>query len=162
MGQNGSASAGSASSTDPASVVVATTGGPSEPCRPSGRQACSVQLVEDLGDPIAWLALAEGVPVYDRGGERIGVVEHVQADEAMDIFEGLIVHMLPLPGLHLFADADQIAELHERGVLLSVQRAELRKARRKTPGSETHPDVPAESALGARLRRAWDWISGRH
>ena len=118
--------------------------------------------MEDLGDPIAWLALAESVPVYDRHGARIGVVEHVQADEAMDIFEGLIVHTLPLPGRHLFADADQIAELHERGVLLSVERDELRKPREQTPAAYARSKEPRESSLEARLRRAWDRISRRH
>lgn len=118
--------------------------------------------MEDLGDPIAWLALAEGVPVYDRQGQQIGVVERVQADEGMDIFEGLVVHMLPLPGAHLFADADQISELHERGVLLSVQRDELQKARKQPAAGEAHSHEPRESAVQARLRRAWDWISRRN
>ena len=57
----------------------------------------------ELGEPIAYLALKEGTPVYDRTGERVGVLEHVVADEPTDIFEGLIVHTLPLPGRHLFA-----------------------------------------------------------
>jgi uncharacterized protein YrrD len=76
--------------------------------------------VEDLGNPIAYLVLEEGTPVYDMDGDRIGVVDHVVGDEVVDIFEGVIVHTTPLPGRHLFADADQISELRERGVLLSV------------------------------------------
>ena len=81
--------------------------------------------MEDLGPPIAYTVLEEGTPVYDRDGKRIGVVEHVVADMQLDIFEGVIVHTRPLPGSHLFADVDQIAELHERGVLLSVGRDDL-------------------------------------
>jgi hypothetical protein len=79
-----------------------------------------------------------------------------------DIFEGLIVHTLPLPGRHLFADADQIASLHERGVLLSVDRDELHDPSQKST-RQTNPDNPSpgESPLQARLRRAWDWISGQ-
>jgi uncharacterized protein YrrD len=114
--------------------------------------------VDEVGPPIAYLALREGTPVYDRGGERIGVVEHVLADEAVDIFHGLIIHTLPLPGRHLYADADQIAELHERGVLLSVDRGHLHEPRE--PAKATKPgDGPVENPLQARLRRAWDWIS---
>ena len=71
--------------------------------------------MDDLGPPIAYTLLEEGTPVYDRNGERIGVVEHVLADFTLDIFEGVIVHTLPLPGTHRYADMDQIAELHERG-----------------------------------------------
>jgi hypothetical protein len=116
----------------------------------------------ELGQPVAYLALQEGTPVYDRTGERVGVLEHVVVDEPTDIFEGLIVHTLPLPGRHLFADADQIAALHERGVLLSVHRDELHDPSQKST-RQPNPDnpTPVESPLQARLRRAWDWISGQ-
>jgi hypothetical protein len=113
----------------------------------------------ELGRPVAYPAVKEGTPVYDRTAARIGVVEHVVADDVVDIFEGLVVHTLPLPGRHLFADADQIAGLHEHGVLLSVRGDELhdpeeQHARR----AEAADDEPVESPLQARLRRAWDWI----
>jgi hypothetical protein len=39
--------------------------------------------------------------------------------------EGVIIHTHPLPGRHLYADVDQIAEIHERGVVLSVTKQEL-------------------------------------
>jgi hypothetical protein len=117
--------------------------------------------MEDLGPPIAWLALEEGTPVYARSGERIGVAERALGER--DIFEGLIVHTVPLPGHHLFADAEQIAELHERGVVLSVERDALQKPppedrsqRRQRPQGE-----PRERGLQARLRRAWDWLANR-
>src|SRR3954453_21742200 len=85
----------------------------------------TVGFMEDLGAPIAYLALKEGTPVYDRDGNRVGVVEHVVADEIADLFLGLVVHTLPLPGKHRYADADQIAGLYERGVLLAAGRDEL-------------------------------------
>ncbi|WP_205861422.1 PRC-barrel domain-containing protein, partial [Planosporangium flavigriseum] len=115
-------------------------------------------VVEEIGPPIAYLALREGTPVYDRDGDRVGVVEHVVADVALDIFHGLIVHTLPLPGHHLFAAADQVSELHERGVLLSVGRGDLHEPRE--PSTAPGPvDGPAENPLQAGLRRAWDWLS---
>ncbi|MDQ3763639.1 MAG: PRC-barrel domain-containing protein [Actinomycetota bacterium] len=114
----------------------------------------------ELGQPVAYLALKDGTPVYDRTRERVGVVEHVVVDEPTDIFEGLIVHTLPLPGRHLFANRDQIGALHERGVLLSVDRDELHDPSQKST-RQTDPDNPVESPLQARLRHAWDWISGR-
>jgi hypothetical protein len=116
--------------------------------------------MEDLGRPVAYLVVKEGIPVFDPDGDRIGVVEHVVADEPMDIFHGLLVHTLPLPGRHLYADADQIAEMHERGVLLSVGRDELRQpAERSEAGRQRSADDPPESRLEAGLRHAWDWIS---
>jgi uncharacterized protein YrrD len=116
--------------------------------------------VDEIGPPIAYLALREGTPVFDPDGDRIGVVDHVLADEPVDIFHGLIVHTLPLPGRHLFADADQVAELHERGVLLSVDRGQLHEPREPSE-AEKSEEGPVENPLQARLRRAWDWIS-RH
>ena len=117
--------------------------------------------MDDLGPPIAYIALEEGTPVYDRQGERIGVVDHVLADMQHDIFEGVIVHKLPLPGDHLFADVDQIAELRERGVLLAVSREELHAPPDESARRKPQDGQRIESPLEARLRRAWDWISGR-
>jgi hypothetical protein len=109
---------------------------------------------QDLGDLVAYTAIVEGTPVYDYEGRRVGVVEHVM--EVGGIFEGVIVHTHPLPGRHLYADADQIAEIRERGVVLSVTKQELhapeRRSRRGRAGV-------GESSLEARLRRAWDWLA---
>jgi hypothetical protein len=112
----------------------------------------------DLGPPTAYLALADGTPVYDRTGARIGVVDHVLSDETVDIFHGLIVHTVPLPGKHLYADADQIAELRERGVLLSVERDGLHVPEEPRPAGNA-PGRSVESPLQTGLRRAWDWLS---
>jgi hypothetical protein len=111
---------------------------------------------DELGAPIAYPALRDGTPVYDRDGSRVGVVERVMA--VGGIFEGVIVHTYPLPGRHLYADADQIAEIRERGVLLSVPRDDLHDpAKESTRGRSDG----TESSLEARLRRAWDWLTCR-
>ena len=116
--------------------------------------------MDDLGPPIAYTVLQEGTPVYDRNGECIGVVDQVMADMQLDIFEGVIVHTRPLAGRHLFADVEQIAELRERGVLLAVGRDELHEP----PGDATRKRRDGdrvETPLEARLRRAWDRLTGR-
>jgi hypothetical protein len=124
-------------------------------------QAGRVVGVEDLGPPIAYLVLKAGTPVYDRGVQRIGVVEHVLADEAVDIFHGLIIHTLPLPGRHLFADADQIAEIHERGVVLAVGAGDLHEPTEDAAAERAVDDDAVENPLQAALWRAWDWVSQR-
>jgi uncharacterized protein YrrD len=118
-----------------------------------------------LGRPIAYLALGEGAPVLDSHGGRIGVVDEVVADERADVFHGIVVHTRPLPGRHLYADADQIAGLYERGVLLAVPADAL--------GPPPEPPRPAyrpeasrltetgETPLATRLRHVWDWITRR-
>jgi uncharacterized protein YrrD len=113
----------------------------------------------DLGPPIAFVALSEGTPVYDVERKRIGVVDEVVADEQADIFEGVVVHTLPLPGRHLFADAEQIAGLHERGVLLSVDRSALRDTQRRGGGRAREAGDQLENPVQALLRRAWDRIT---
>jgi hypothetical protein len=107
-----------------------------------------------LGPPVAYLALKDGTPVYDRTGARVGVVEHVM-DEG-GIFEGIIIHTYPLPGRHLYADANQVDEIHQSGVVLSVERADLHDPR--TESARRHWDEP-EKTLERRLRRALDWIT---
>ena len=114
-------------------------------------------MAEDLGPPVGYLGLRKGTPVYDRSGERIGVVEHVLADEPMDIFLGLVVHTHPLPGRHLYADADQIAQLRERGVVLAVGREQLHDPTESRPSAGD--GEPADGTLQARLRRAWERLT---
>ena len=119
--------------------------------------------MHDLGPPTAYTVLEEGTPVFDSSGKQIGVVEQVQADMQLDIFEGVIVHTRPLQGKHLYADVDQIAELRERGVVLAVGADQLHgppdEAKRKRRTSEK--DDTSESPLEARLRHAWDWFRQR-
>jgi len=116
----------------------------------------------DLGRPTAYLAIVEGTPVYGPGGDRVGIVDEVLADEREDIFRGLVVHTLPLPGRHLFADADQIAGIYERGVVLAVTPDSVPEPPRPQP-SQRKLDEPVrvEPPLQAALRRAWDWLTRR-
>lgn len=118
--------------------------------------------MNDLGAPTSYLALQCGTPVYDAAGEAIGVVDHVLADPGIDIFDGLIVDTRPLLGGHRFADADQVAEIHERGVVLRVGRDALHEPSANPAAMRADPDDVEDSELTSRLRRAWDWISGRY
>jgi uncharacterized protein YrrD len=100
---------------------------------------------------VAWLALSDGTPVYDRRGTHVGVIEYVMGN---DIFAGVIVHTDSLPRRHLYADATQISEIRERGVVFSAAVEELhdlrRESRRRADGSF--------SALEGRVRSALDRI----
>lgn len=118
--------------------------------------------MDDLGAPTSYLALATGVPVHDASGKRIGTVEHVLAAPEVDIFDGLVVDTRSGPGGMRFADADQVEELFERGVLLKVGEDELHDPEPGAGVLDVDPADLDESPLTARLRRAWDWISGRY
>ncbi|MGI5211726.1 PRC-barrel domain-containing protein [Plantactinospora sp. CA-290183] len=112
--------------------------------------------MDNLGAPVAYLALTDGVPVYDRNGDDIGTVEHVLADEGADIFHGLVVRAAS--DRHLFAAREQIGTLHERGVVLTVPRAELHEPSEDAVAADATNDSVREQA-GEGLRRAWKWLS---
>jgi hypothetical protein len=112
----------------------------------------------ELGPRIASSAVAEGTPVYDPEGRRIGVVDEVLIEPPGGIFEGVIVHTLPLPGRHLRAMPEQIAELRRHGVLLAVGRDALAEERdgRRDDGPPS-PEPPLERFA----RRVLDRLGGR-
>jgi hypothetical protein len=120
---------------------------------------------DELGDPVSYLVLREGTDVLSSDGERVGKVEHVLAVEEEDIFDGIVIDTAAGPGGWRFADASQVASIHERGVVLSVPAAEvasLPEPRANPATLEHHGGEDADSPLEAKLRRAWDFISGRY
>ena len=121
--------------------------------------------MEELGAPIAYLALAEGTPVYGSDGERVGSVQHVLAAEDADIFDGLVIDIKAGPGGLRFVDAPEVGELHERGDVLKIDSAAVDRLHEpsENPGALRIDASDAdESELSAKLRRAWDFISGRY
>jgi hypothetical protein len=81
-------------------------------------------------------------------------------DDATGIFEGLIIHTLPVVGgRHLFASHDQIAELREGGVRLAAARGELYELDRN--GGRRRGERSVEPRVEALLRKAWDWLTAQ-
>jgi hypothetical protein len=118
---------------------------------------------DDLGLPISYHALEEGTAVFGSDGEEVGHVAHVLAAEEQDIFDGIVIsHGL---GRHSFADAEQVAAIHERGVALTIAAAQAETL----PEPRENPAVmrddgwePDPSPLADKLRRAWDLLSGNY
>ena len=118
----------------------------------------------DLGAPASYLTLEEGLSVYSSDGQEVGKVAHVLADPGLDVFDGVVIDTSVLPGGHRFCDADQIDEVYERGVVLSVDRAaaEALPKPSASPGEiEVGPDDMVPDERKDKLRRAWDRISGK-
>jgi hypothetical protein len=119
----------------------------------------------DLGAPTSYLVLDKGLPVYDPDGNEVGKVEHVLAAPEEDIFDGIVIDAAPGPGGWRFADADQVAELHERGVLLRVGAQGLHEPTENPAALEVDPAAEEEGTgrrLEEKLKRAWDYISGNY
>jgi uncharacterized protein YrrD len=119
----------------------------------------------DLGNPVSYLVLPEGVDVISSDGHKVGTVEHVLAVPEADVFDGVIVDMRGGPGGHRFADADQVEGIYERAVVLSVNRnaAEKLPQPAQNPASmAADPDDVTPDGLGDKLKRAWDYLSGKY
>ena len=119
---------------------------------------------DDLGDPASYLTLAEGVPVLSADGRDLGRVEHVLADPDIDVFDGIVLDTSVLPGGHRFADASQVDEIYERGVVLAIPAAEaerLPEPSENPAALAAQPDDTTEGELERKLRRAWEILSGK-
>jgi uncharacterized protein YrrD len=122
--------------------------------------------MSDLGDPIAYEGLERDTPVFSADGAQIGTVDHVLADEREDVFDGIVIRR-PHGHRHShgFADADQIAAIHEHGVTLKLGTADSEAL----PVPSSNPAVMGEdpsqkpySPLQGKLMRAWDRVSGNY
>jgi hypothetical protein len=76
----------------------------------------------DEGPPIAYQVLDPGVPVYSTDQQQVGTVDHVIAAPAEDIFHGIVIKA---GAGQRFVAADQISSLHEHGVDLRIEAAEI-------------------------------------
>src|SRR3954447_22071626 len=108
------------------------------------------------------MVLEPGTDVVSSDGERVGKVEHVLADADADIFDGLVVDLESGPGGVHFADSEQVEEIYERAVVLTVPAARCGQLPKPGPAPavmEHHGEEDSESPLQAKLHRAWDRIS---
>jgi uncharacterized protein YrrD len=108
------------------------------------------QAPEDIGAPQSYLVLKDGTSVYDRAGDHVGDVEHVVADEAEDIFHGLIIKT---GDGHRFAPGDQVDGIYEHAVIVAVPAAQL-----PTPSADSAAMKADEDGFVNGLKRAWDWL----
>jgi hypothetical protein len=118
----------------------------------------------DLGAPTSFLTLPKGAPVYSSDEVEIGKVECILSAPNIDIFDGIVLDTSVLPGGHRFVDAPEVAEIYERGVVLTIDAAAAEELPEPgaNPGSiEVGPGDMAAGGRHDKLRRAWDMISGK-
>lgn len=119
----------------------------------------------DLGEPVSYEVLSRGTPVYSSDERQIGKVSHVLAAVDEDVFDGIIIGEHIFGEEHRFADADDVQEIFERGVLLKLDTAGCEQMPKPSANPAVMHDDPAESNSEFRnqkLRRAWDLISGSY
>lgn len=121
--------------------------------------------MQDLGQKTSYIALGEGVTVYSSDGAELGTVEHVLADVDDDIFEGIVFGWGGLSRERRFVDASEVAEIYERGVVLSLDAGaaeRLPEPSANPPELGVHPDDTAKGDLQRKLQDAWDRITGNY
>ncbi len=117
----------------------------------------------DLGAPISYEVLEPGTPVLSSDGVTVGKVVHVLAVESEDVFDGVVIQ-LGDEG-HRFADADDVASIHERGLTLKLTAAESESLPEPSANPAVIRDDPTTgpgSGLERKLKRAWDLLSGNY
>jgi len=112
----------------------------------------------DEGLPIAYPLLEKGIPVLSSDGDQVGTVHHVVAASEQDIFHGIVIATGRLG--QRFVPAEDVASLHERGVDLRIDAAEVTAL--PPPGggapvfTET-PDASRWSHWAGKLSGRGDW-----
>ncbi len=122
-------------------------------------------MTQDPGLPISYEVLERGTAVYSSEGEQVGTVAHVLAAEEVDIFEGIVILEHRGRSGHRFVEAEDIADMYERAVMLRLDRAAAERLPEPSANPAVMHDDPAEGGSGAlaeKLRRAWDHISGNY
>jgi hypothetical protein len=94
---------------------------------------------------ISYQGLRKGVPVRASGGEELGTVEHVLQVPELDVFDGIVLETAA--GLR-FADADQVADITDRYVVLTVPAEEAERLARPGAPAVYRAD-PSEHAGGS-------------
>jgi hypothetical protein len=119
-------------------------------------------MSDERGDPISYMTLEPGTPVFTSDGAEVGTVAHVLADADADIFDGIVISS---GGGHRFVDAPDVARIASGGVTLALDTAaaeRLPEPRANPAEMSADPDEGSESDLTRKLRRAWDMITGRY
>ena len=119
----------------------------------------------DHGEPISYVVLEAGTDVVSSDGTVVAKLQHVLADEEEDVFDGIVIDARLGPGGSHFVDADKVAAIYERAVVLNVPGSEIENLPRPTPAPavmESHGAEDSEGSLQSKLHRAWDLLSGRY
>jgi len=100
--------------------------------------------------PISYQALTKGAAVFTTDGERLGSLEHVLQDPALDLFDGLAVRTHH--GLR-FVDAQQVASINTAGVTTSIEESEV--AGLPAPEGDAVLDADPDQYQGEGLTAWW-------
>lgn len=120
--------------------------------------------MDNLGEPISYLVVNKGVPVYSSDGKSLGWVVRVLAAREANMFDGIVFDTTKGPGGHRFVDAPEVAALYERGVVLKIDAAEAAELSEPSanPGAlSVSPDDLVGRGGGGFMSRVRGLFGGR-
>ena len=79
-----------------------------------------------MPDPVSWFVIDRGWEVVGGDGSKLGTVEEVLGDTALDIFDGLSI-ATGLLGKPRYVPAELVQEIVEGSVRLSIGQDELER-----------------------------------
>lgn len=89
--------------------------------------------MDDLGHPVSYLVAKRGIPVFASGGEKLGRVIKVLAAPEAHMFDGILFDTTWGPGGRRFVDAPEVKAIYERGVVLTIDAAEVASLPKRRP-----------------------------
>jgi len=128
-----------------------------------------------MADPVSWLMIEPGWRVEAADGTEAGRVEEVTGDSDADIFNGLAI-AFSLLGSQRYVSADQVGEITEGTVRLTLDRAAIERLPEFDEPAEELEVSPEKASLMQRvetrdvlrpaagahrvhlLRRALEWL----
>src|SRR5436190_1402323 len=122
---------------------------PTTPARggsPDGACGCETGQTVVVPDPVSWLLIRPGWKLLSADGREVGEVDEVAGDDTEDIFDGLAIATNAL-GKPRYVPAEQVAEITEGIVHLSLTREQVEENRRRRPRSSRIANAaPARSS----------------
>jgi hypothetical protein len=103
-----------------------------------------------MADPVSWLLIEPGWRVSAADGEDVGRVEAVTGDSNADIFDGLAIASGALARPR-YVPAEQVAEITEGHVRLSLDRAAIDALGEYDVPPESAAIEPEKASLASRL-----------
>ena len=87
-----------------------------------------------MSDPVAWIMIVDGWPVFSRDGTELGRVTDVLGDENADIFDGLLVSG-GVARKDRYVAAEHVAAIYEGRIELALDQSRLEALDETAPGS---------------------------
>ena len=104
-------------------------------------------LLTSLGTAIHYNAVAEGTTVYDSDEQDVGTVRQVVDNYREHILDGIVI--TDTGGTVRFVDGPEVSRTFERGVILSIDAAEVAKL----GPPENGPGVFGPNAAAGKVSR---------